>query len=199
MHDESDSQGDALTWLATLFDHVSRDDSGLGDHCRRVSSLAMQMTRSVSGEGHELLDVMVTASRVHDIGKLAIPVMILDKPGRLTNQETMIVRRHAVIGASLLTLFGATPAVTAIVRHHHEWWNGAGYPDGLAGEAIPLGARIIAICDAFDAMTSDRPYRRARTIDEALHELEQCAGMQFDPDLVRRAAEQFQAEHWSRK
>ncbi len=191
MLDKFERQDQAIEWLTTLFSRIASDDSGLSGHCSRVSSLAMQLTRSLPKADTELLDVMACASQIHDIGKLAIPRFILDKPGQLADEEVEIMRRHAAIGASLLTSFGEEPSVTEVVHHHHEWWDGTGYPDGFAGEAIPLGARIIAICDAFDAMTSDRPYRGARSASEALRELERCAGTQFDPQLVEHAIEQF--------
>jgi len=121
----------------------------------------------------------------HDIGKLAIDEDLLNKPGQLTSDEYAIIKRHPAFGAHILTSFTSLPDVALLAYHHHERWDGEGYPDRLAGEAIPLGARVIAIADAFDAMTSDRGYQERRSPQEALEELQRCAGTQFDALLVQ--------------
>ena len=130
------------------------------------------------------LDVVVRAAELQDIGKLAIPEAVLGKPGPLDDTEWSFVREHTVVGERILGAASALQPVAQIVRSSHERWDGAGYPDGLAGERIPLGARIVAVCDAFTAMTSPRAYGRARTVDEALAEIQTCAGSQFDPGVV---------------
>ena len=120
------------------------------------------------------------AALLHDIGKLAIPRAILEKPGPLSAQEWEVVRRHPVLGEAVVHALSPDAEVERLVRHHHERWDGRGYPDGLAGERIPLGARVIAACDAFDAMTSTRAYRPARATVPALAEIARGAGSQFD-------------------
>ena len=122
---------------------------------------------------------------MHDVGKLAVPDAILNKPGRLTETEWAIMRQHTVVGARMLTAAGPGLAeVAPIVRASHERVDGRGYPDGLTGDRIPLESRIVAACDAFDAMTSDRPYRCAMPVDEAVAELRANAGTQLDPRIV---------------
>jgi len=133
----------------------------------------------------ELLDETLRAAELHDIGKLAIPDAILQKPGPLDPDDWAFVRQHPVIGQRILNAAPSLAGVAAIVRASHERWDGDGYPDGLAGEQIPLGARLIAVCDAYDAMTSERCYQQARGHDDALEELRRNAGTQFDPAVVR--------------
>jgi two-component system cell cycle response regulator len=155
----------------------------LGEHMRGVSRLAVDLGGRI-GLDPEHLDVLRRAAELHDIGKMAIPDAILHKPGRLTDEELELVHRHTLIGERILDSAPAMAPVARLVRSSHERWDGAGYPDGLAGEEIPLGARIIFICDAFDAMVSKRPYREPLSADRALAELGRCAGTQFDPELV---------------
>ncbi len=124
------------------------------------------------------------AGLLHDIGKVAITDDVLTKPGRLTDYEVKVMTGHAVCGAEIVSLAGCLAAVCDAVRHHHEWWNGKGYPAGLSGNAIPLMSRMIGIADAYDTMTTPRPYREPLTSALALKELERCAGVQFDPELV---------------
>jgi two-component system, cell cycle response regulator len=129
------------------------------------------------------------AAELHDIGKVAVPDAVLHKPGPLDDAEWDLMRQHSVIGERIL---GAAPAmrpVARLVRASHERFDGGGYPDGLAGAAIPLGARIIAVCDGYDAMISDRPYRAPMTSERAIEELRRCAGTQFDPDVVAAFAQ----------
>jgi diguanylate cyclase (GGDEF)-like protein len=137
------------------------------------------------------LQELVSAADLHDIGKLAVPASILAKPGRLTDDEWRFVERHTVIGERILGAAPALASVARIVRSTHERHDGDGYPDRLAGDQIPLEARIIAVCDAYDALTSPRPYRRAVSHAEALAELARCAGTQFDPAVVAAFARVF--------
>jgi putative nucleotidyltransferase with HDIG domain len=128
---------------------------------------------------------LIQAAHLHDIGKLAIPERILSKPGPLDEVETELMRRHTITGAQILSSAGAPPLTISFVRSSHEWIDGTGYPDGLAGLEIPLGARIIAVCDAYDAMTSPRPYRPVpMTAEAAREELVRCSGSQFDARVV---------------
>src|SRR5439155_6138122 len=124
------------------------------------------------------------AAELHDIGKMAVPDAILEKPAGLDEDEIELIRQHTIIGERILAVSPALRGVSALVRHSHERWDGHGYPDGLAGDEIPLGSRIIFAADPFDAMTSDRLYRAALSFDEAVAEVARCAGTQFDPDVV---------------
>jgi two-component system cell cycle response regulator len=155
----------------------------LHNHLRGVAELALDVGHEL-GMSTEHLDELARAAELHDIGKVAIPDAILSKPGPLDEGEWAFMRRHTVIGERIL---GAAPAlrpVARLVRASHERWDGDGYPDGLRNVEIPLGARIVAVCDAYHAMISERPYRDAVTPQEALAELRSCAGSQFDPDVV---------------
>jgi two-component system, cell cycle response regulator len=155
----------------------------LDEHLRSVASLAVLLARHAGMEGEEL-DVVARAAELHDVGKIAIPEGVLRKRSALTAVERELVRTHTLIGERILASAPAMVPVARIVRSSHERWDGDGYPDRLEGEDIPLGARIIAVCDAFDAMVSKKPYRRSYDSREALDELRRCAGSQFDPRLV---------------
>jgi two-component system, cell cycle response regulator len=155
----------------------------LGDHLDGVTELAVDVAERLGISGDELTNIRHAAT-LHDIGKVAIPDAIISKPGPLDAEEWAFMRRHTLIGERIIAAAPALSSAAALVRSSHEAWNGTGYPDRLAGDEIPLGARIIAICDAFDAIIADRPYSPARTIEEALAELRRCAGTQFDPAIV---------------
>ncbi len=155
----------------------------LDDHLRSVASLVVILAREVGIAGEEL-DVVARAGEMHDVGKIAIPEDVLRKDGPLSEVERQLVRTHTLIGERILASAPAMAPVARLVRSGHERWDGTGYPDRLAGEDIPLGARVIAICDAFDAMVSTKPYRRSMDSHEAVEELRRCAGTQFDPRLV---------------
>jgi putative nucleotidyltransferase with HDIG domain len=155
-----------------------------GEHSRGVVVLALAVGRELGLDARAQRDLEFGAL-LHDIGKLRTPDEILNKPGPLTEDEWAIIRRHPIDGQAMLDrIGGALSHVGRIVRAHHERWDGGGYPDGLRGERIPLAARIIAVSDAFSAMTTDRPYRQACSVDAALMELQACAGTQFDPVVV---------------
>ena len=132
----------------------------------------------------EQIDETVRAAKLHDMGKMAIPDAILSKPGPLDDDEWEYIRKHTLIGERIVAAAPPLLPVSALVRSSHERWDGGGYPDGLAGEAIPRGARIVFACDAFDAMTRERPYRPVRTPQDAIAELRRCSGTQFDPEVV---------------
>ncbi|MEZ4500618.1 MAG: HD domain-containing protein [Thermomicrobiales bacterium] len=156
----------------------------LGDHTDRVASLAVGLLGQLPENSMRRREQILLAARIHDLGKLAIPTAILSKPAALTATEYAIVQRHSAISDAVARSTGVDPEVCLAIRHHHEWWDGNGYPDRLSGDAIPLLARIIAIADAFDAMISDRPYRNAMSVEAARRELERGSGSQFDPALV---------------
>ncbi len=150
---------------------------------RDIGELALAVGRELH-MGPEALDEVARAAELHDMGKIAVPDAILDKPGPLDPVEWSFMRRHPLIGERILLAAPALRPVARIVRSSHERWDGGGYPDGLRGDEIPLGARVVAVCDAFDAMTTERPYREPVTDAEALEELRRCAGSQFDPMVV---------------
>jgi HD-GYP domain-containing protein (c-di-GMP phosphodiesterase class II) len=155
----------------------------LGDHHDGVAELVHEVAKRLGVKGDELADLKEAAS-LHDIGKVAIPDAIIAAPGPLTDEDWTFMRRHTLIGQRILSAAPALTAAARLVRSTHEAWDGTGYPDALAEVEIPLGARIIAVCDAFDAMISERPYAPAKTIKDALAELRRCAGTQFDPTIV---------------
>jgi two-component system cell cycle response regulator len=161
---------------------LAERDPGLGSHAETVAMAAA--TAEALGLPQDEVENVRHASELHDVGKVAIPDAILGKPGPLTDEEWSFVRRHTVIGERIILAAPALARVAVLVRASHERWDGAGYPDGLSGEAIPLGARIVAVADAFAAMIAGRPYRAARTPEEALGELQLAAGAQFDPVVV---------------
>jgi HD-GYP domain-containing protein (c-di-GMP phosphodiesterase class II) len=139
------------------------------------------------------VDEVTRAAELHDIGKMAVPDAILEKPAGLDDTELDLIRQHTIIGERILAVSPALRQVGLLVRHSHERYDGHGYPDGLSGDDIPLGSRIIAACDAFDAMTTDRPYQPAVPVPQALGELRQCAGGQFDPRVIDAFCEEAES------
>jgi HD-GYP domain-containing protein (c-di-GMP phosphodiesterase class II) len=167
-----------------LGDVIEADDSYTGLHSRNVVALAMAIADELGLDEIARRDVEFTAL-LHDVGKLRIPKELINKPGPLTPEERTLIETHTVEGERMLSgIGGYLSQVGASVRACHERFDGTGYPDGLAGAEIPIAARIVFCCDAFDAMTSDRPYRDARPVAEALAEMRRCAGTQFDPAAV---------------
>jgi two-component system, cell cycle response regulator len=160
----------------------------LGSHLRHVANLASELAARFALPVEDIEQIR-QAAELHDVGKVAIPDAILDKPGQLNEVEWAFIRRHTLIGERIIAAAPALRRVAALVRSSHENFDGSGYPDGLAGQEIPLGSRIIAVCDAFHAMTTDRPYRSAMDEAETLEELRRCAGSQFDPIVVERFCE----------
>jgi ribonuclease P protein subunit RPR2 len=170
--------------VRAIADAVAARDGCTGRHQERVCDLGLLLARGIDELGARNPQ-MAWGFLLHDVGKLAVPDPVLGKPGPLTPYEVEVMRRHPVDGARALSdLDFLDQRALDVVRHHHERWDGRGYPDGLTGHRIPLWARIFAVADAVDAMTSDRPYRRARTLDEALTVLQSEAGRQFDPTCV---------------
>lgn len=180
--------------LEGLADATEQRDFYTANHSVRVTDTVRAILEEMSDVPYELTDTILAASRVHDVGKVGTRDVTLYKPGPLTGEEREEMRRHAAIGGEIVSRIDEYRLTAAIIRHHHEHWNGNGYPDGIAGQDIPLGSRIIAVADAFDAMTSDRPYRRAMASSTAFEEIRRNSGSQFDPHVV----EAF--EHvWSRR
>jgi putative nucleotidyltransferase with HDIG domain len=167
-----------------LGDVVESDDAYTGSHSRDVVDLVLDVCDELGVDARARRDAEF-AALLHDVGKIRIPSEIINKPGKLDAEERAIIETHTVIGEELLKKVGGLLGeVGTIVRSCHERWDGAGYPDGLVGESTPLVARIVCTCDAFSAMTTDRSYRAARPVSEALEELQRCAGTQFDPQVV---------------
>jgi putative nucleotidyltransferase with HDIG domain len=174
---------------ASLAKAVDARDAYTGSHSERVGELAARIARRLGGDESQV-ELTRLAASLHDLGKLAIPEEILRKPGALNESERLVLQRHPQIGFRMLESLGVEP-IAEWVLHHHERWDGDGYPDRLRGEEIPLGARIIFVADAYDAMTSERVYRKPLSPREALEELERCAGSQFDPQIVEAFSEEL--------
>jgi len=166
--------------LASALDARDRYTAG---HSRRVSELSCAIGRSMNLEPKDLDDIRIGAL-LHDIGKIGIADTVLQKAGKLTREEFSLIQQHPTIGRRILEGVHGFENYLPIVELHHEDWNGSGYPWGLRGEATPLGARIGHVADAYDAMTSDRPYRRGMSSEQAIRVLQQCSGTQFDPSIV---------------
>jgi len=154
-----------------------------------VASLAVSLARRLGVEGEELEHIHA-AALLHDVGKIALPESVLNKPGPLNDEERSLMQRHPIIGFELMRDLGISQAA-AFVLHHHERWDGQGYPHALSGAEIPFGSRIILVADAFDALTSDRAYRRGVSVDAAIHEVQSESGRQFDPLVVAALHDHF--------
>jgi HD-GYP domain-containing protein (c-di-GMP phosphodiesterase class II) len=152
-------------------------------HSKNVADIAQAIGKEIGMSGKELADLR-NASLLHDIGKLGIPDAILTKPGKPTEEEWEIIKRHSAEGGRIVSYVKDLSPLVPMIRHHHEWYDGTGYPDGLKGEEIPLGARVISIADAYDTITGKRPYKDPISHEEALEELKRCSGTQFDPEFV---------------
>lgn len=180
--EEVDGQETVILSLALA---IEAKDPFTEGHCQRLADYAVLLGRDLGMSGRDLARLRM-AALLHDLGKIAVPEAILQKPGPLTVEEFAIVKEHPVIGERICRPLRSARAILPGLRHHHERWDGTGYPDGLRGEAIPLDARIIALVDAYDVMVSDRPYRRGMPVERALAIIEENAGPQWDPALVAR-------------
>jgi putative nucleotidyltransferase with HDIG domain len=169
--------------LQALTRALDTRDEETEEHSQRVKQYTLLIGRQLNVPPAELED-MSRGALLHDIGKIGVPDAILLKPGRLTEEERVLMRKHPEIGYRMIAHIPFLTRPAQIVLHHHEMFDGSGYPAGLSGASIPLGARIFAVADTFDAMTSDRPYRKARSIEFALNEIKRCSGTQFDPEVV---------------
>ncbi|HVT96771.1 MAG TPA: HD-GYP domain-containing protein [Acidobacteriaceae bacterium] len=178
---------------------VEAKDEGTHEHLMRVRVYVAELGRIMKLD-RPLMQALNIAAFLHDIGKLAVPEQILNKPGKLTPEEFEKIKIHTVVGADILERVKFPYPVVPIVRAHHEAWDGSGYPDGLKGEEIPIGARILTAVDCFDALVSDRPYRRALPPEEAMNFLKSKSGIQFDPAIVTLLQEHYPAlEELARK
>jgi putative nucleotidyltransferase with HDIG domain len=173
-----------LSTVETLATAIDAKDEVTHDHVRRVQQGTLALARTMGVTDALQLQALEAAALLHDTGKIAVPEHILNKPGKLTDAEFEKMKRHAPIGAEILSSIEFPYPVVPIVRHHHENWDGTGYPDRLKGEEIPLGARLLSVVDCFDALTSDRPYRRRMTDAQALAILKDRRGVMYDPAVV---------------
>lgn len=182
-----------LSIISALAAAIDAKDPYTHGHSRRVTYYGMVIAEGI-GAAPEFIEMVKLAGILHDVGKIGIPESILGKASSLTDGEYRHIMDHTVIGAKILGSIDALKHVIPAIKHHHERFGGGGYPDGLKGEDIPLAARILSIADTFDAMTTDRPYRRRLSDEEALGELGRNRGSQFDPELVRAFA-----ANWKKK
>lgn len=173
-----------LSTIETLAMAIDAKDQVTHGHIRRVQRFAVGLAKALGVNDERQLRAIEAAALLHDMGKLAIPEFILNKPGKLTSREFSVMKTHAAVGADLLSSIQFPYPVVPIVRHHHENWDGTGYPDGIKGADIPLGARILSVVDCYDALTSDRPYRPAMSPADALDILSQRRGKMYDPLVV---------------
>ncbi|MDR7542977.1 MAG: response regulator [Armatimonadota bacterium] len=176
------------TMLVSLAASIEARSEHRREHLSRVAWYSQQLAQAM-GVDPEEIPIIRRAALLHDIGMIAVSDAVLHQPRSLTPAEFAQVKQHPVVGAELCQSLPDGEKVAALIRHHHERWHGGGYPDGLSGKDIPIGARIIAVADAFDTLTSDRPYRSALTADGALDVLVMGAGAQWDPDVVEKLAE----------
>ncbi|GEM88953.1 hypothetical protein ODE01S_03870 [Oceanithermus desulfurans NBRC 100063] len=168
-----------------LSNTIDAKDSHTFLHSERVTAIASALARAYGLDAAQI-NTIEKGSRIHDIGKIGIPDAVLFKPGSLTEEEYNIIKKHPEYGVRLLEPASDYLSETFdIIKYHHERWDGRGYPEGLAGQEIPLWARIVGLADAYEAMTAGRPYQKAKTPEDALREIEDLAGIQFDPKLVR--------------
>ena len=178
-----DTRAAHLQTVLMLANTIEARDRNTRGHVERVQGLALALARALSWDD-EALAVLEFGALLHDMGKLVVPRAVLNKPGRLTPAEWEVLRRHPKDGAQMMAGVDHLRAAIPYVLHHHEHWNGSGYPHGLAGTAIPVEGRLLAVVDAFDAMTSERPYRQPLTRAEACDEIRRQAGIQFDPTIA---------------
>ena len=187
VYDKLDNAEQVIFALAAA---VEAKEKHTSQHTRRVADAARRLGVRL-GLSEEELDRLYRGGILHDVGKIGVQDSILAKPGPLTDEEQMKVREHPMIGVEIVRPLRSTTDVVPTIRHHHEWFDGRGYPQGLSGQDIPLHARIVAVCDAYDSMVSDRPYRSGRSVEETVRILQAGAGRQWDPDLVKLFLEEL--------
>jgi putative two-component system response regulator len=185
---ELEARQSFVSTVRALISLLSIKDSYTGEHSSTTADWAEKIALSLNLNETDVMHV-VLGGLLHDVGKIGVPECILCKPACLTPEEMVIMRQHVHYGEQVLEGVPRMEIVRGIVKHHHEWWNGGGYPDGLQGEEIPLVTRIVTVADAYDAMTSDRPYRRRLSQTTAIERLRAAAGIQFDPLVVEKLVE----------
>jgi HD-GYP domain-containing protein (c-di-GMP phosphodiesterase class II) len=185
-----DMQDVYLSTVTALATSIDAKDPYTKGHSDRVNQYTLKMARQLKLP-EDQLDMLQYMSLLHDIGKIGIKDSVLNKPGKLTEEEFDEIKKHPEVGYRIISEIKYLSKSAEVVRHHHERYNGMGYPSGLIGEKIPLGSRIISVADAYDAMTTERPYKKAMTHEEALLELNRCSGTQFDPRVVKAFIEVF--------
>ncbi|MBP8698926.1 MAG: HD-GYP domain-containing protein, partial [Syntrophorhabdaceae bacterium] len=169
--------------LTCLIDAINKRDTYTEGHCNRVTNMSLKLAEKMDLAGFER-DVIRFVGPIHDLGKIGIPDAILLKPGSLTDDEYKIMKSHSVFGEEILSRFVILARESKVIRSHHERYDGKGYPDAIAKDDIPISSRVIALCDTYDAMTSNRPYRNAMQKQDALKEIQRCSKSQFDPSIV---------------
>jgi F0F1-type ATP synthase assembly protein I len=169
--------------IGALAEAVDKRDPFTSKHSQRVRTISVDIGRQMRVSASEL-EALEWGGLLHDVGKIGVPDSILLKQGKLTREERITMNAHPVLGAQIIGPVDRLAPELPVIRHHHEWYNGSGYPDRLMGDEIPKLARILHVADAFEAMTADRPYRKALSVDQALAELRKFAGVQFDPEIV---------------
>lgn len=184
----------SFSTLCALVQLLDLKDLTTGVHSSRLATWAVTLS-NLLGLSPEDTNQVEIAAVLHDLGKIGIPDAILKKPSKLTPEEQQIMRKHPEFGWAVTKDIPGYRKASVLILHHHEMWDGNGYPEGLKGECIPLGARIVAVTDAFDAMTTDRCYRDRMSVERALGTLEKFAGAQFDPDVVTAFAVFLRAEY----
>ena len=189
--EDSAVTGAMMSAARALASALEFKDTYTGGHAERVTSMATRLARAALHSEAMPSEALEAAFLLHDVGKIGIPESILNKPGALTDTEKRVLDTHPILGERIVAPLGFPVVVRHVIRHHHERWDGNGYPDGLAGNAIPAAARIFSIADSIDAMTSIRPYRAPVTFEDAVQEVIDKAGTQFDPSLCFLAREVF--------
>ena len=174
--------------IESLVAALEAKDNYTSGHSERVANMSYKLSKGLGIRGSELDDIDI-AAHLHDIGKIGVPDKVLNKNGKLLPHEWEYIKMHPRIGFNILSKSKRLKDISKIVLYHHERWDGKGYPQGLSGIAIPIGSRIIAVCDSIDAMTSDRPYRKAMGFDECINEIIINTGLMFDPVVVQYIVE----------